>query len=74
LGPRRFYGRQRAASEPTAAALDNLGIRYDPFAMLPFCGYNMAIISSTGFEMGDKTTEQSPENFLRELVPQEQRR
>jgi phosphoenolpyruvate carboxykinase (GTP) len=52
-----------AASEPTAAALDNLSIRYDPYAMLPFCGYNMADYLQHQFEMGDKLGVKGPRIF-----------
>ncbi|MCX6003292.1 MAG: phosphoenolpyruvate carboxykinase (GTP) [Chloroflexi bacterium] len=52
-----------AASEPTAAILDNVGIRYDPFAMFPFCGYNMADYFQHWFDMGDKLKSKAPRIF-----------
>jgi phosphoenolpyruvate carboxykinase (GTP) len=52
-----------AASEPTAAALDNLEIRYDPFAMLPFFGYHMADYLQHWFQMGDKLGKKAPRIF-----------
>ncbi|MBN1643712.1 MAG: phosphoenolpyruvate carboxykinase (GTP) [Dehalococcoidales bacterium] len=52
-----------AASEPTAAILDSVGIRYDPFAMLPFCGYNMADYFQHWFDMGDKLKDKAPRIF-----------
>ncbi|NLF19375.1 MAG: phosphoenolpyruvate carboxykinase (GTP) [Lentisphaerae bacterium] len=53
-----------AASEPTAAALDvKSKLRRDPFAMLPFCGYNMADYWAHWFEMGDKLGSKAPKIF-----------
>ena len=53
------------ASEVTAAATDVKAgsLRHDPFAMLPFCGYNMADYWGHWLEMQDKLGEKFPQVY-----------
>jgi phosphoenolpyruvate carboxykinase (GTP) len=52
------------SSEKTAAATGNVGeLRFDPMAMLPFCGYNMADYFAHWLEIGRRKGAKLPRIF-----------
>src|ERR1700733_3963790 len=61
--PGLFLG-STMSSEKTAAATGNVGeLRFDPMAMLPFCGYNMADYFAHWLEVGRRQGAELPRIF-----------
>lgn len=52
-----------ASSEATAASLDQADLRFDPFAMTPFIGYNAGDYMQHWFDMGEKLGDKAPRCF-----------